>query len=33
MEDFRQAIKNVKPSASLKYLKQFEEWTEKHSSI
>ena len=33
MEHLKIAIKNVRSSVSVKNLKKFEEWTEKHSSI
>lgn len=33
MEHLKIAMSKVKSSVSIKYLKQFEEWTEKHSSV
>ena len=33
MIDFKNALKNVKSSASIKFLAQYEDWTEKHSSL
>ena len=32
MEDFKNALINVKSSASIKFLAQYEDWTKKHSS-
>jgi len=33
MDHFKIAMNKVKSSVSVKYLKQFEEWTERHSSV